>query len=239
MVTTGIIFGILLARTISGALSDLAGWRSVFISAGAITLGLLPWLAHFVPRDERPPSSLRYVTLVTSTLALFAQSRELRFRAGIGFLVFTAIMGLSSGLVHSLLFIGAWLGAAKDVAQDAARIHLPPGRRATAQHAAQQAPQPTKPGRPGRRPASAQQAAQQTAQVHRRAAGVIALQGVEQRRGAVGLLRVVPQRPDQHRQRGGNGVAGGIGAGVDVAKAALAQPGGTTASSTAVRTFWG
>ncbi|TXL82303.1 CvpA family protein [Vineibacter terrae] len=26
-------------------------------------------------------------------------------------LVFTAIMGLSSGLVHSLLFIGAWLGA--------------------------------------------------------------------------------------------------------------------------------
>ncbi len=64
--------------------------------------------------------------------------------------------------------------------------------------------------------ASAQQAAQQTAQVHRRAAGVIALQGVEQRRGAVGLLGVVPQRPDQHRQRGGNGVAGGIGVGTDL-----------------------
>jgi hypothetical protein len=37
---------------------------------------------------------------------------------------------------------------------------------------------------------------------------MVALQRVEQRVGATGLLGVVPQRPDQRGQRGGNGVAG-------------------------------
>ena len=38
MVTSGIVIGILLARTISGVLKDLAGWRSVYLFSAALIL---------------------------------------------------------------------------------------------------------------------------------------------------------------------------------------------------------
>ncbi|MFG1299284.1 MFS transporter [Xanthobacter sp. V3C-3] len=102
IVTTGIILGILLARTVSGALSDHAGWRSVFLVAGALTLGLLLVLARIVPQDRRPPAPLGYGALVTSTLGLFVRSRELRIRATIGCLIFATITMLWAPMVLPL-----------------------------------------------------------------------------------------------------------------------------------------
>ena len=52
VVTSGIIIGILLARTVSGTLSDLFGWRSVYIVSAAATLIITVLLAKALPRQQ-------------------------------------------------------------------------------------------------------------------------------------------------------------------------------------------
>jgi predicted MFS family arabinose efflux permease len=101
-VTTGIILGILLARTVSGALADLAGWRSVYAASAIVTFGLLPILAWVIPPDRRAHPPIRYGSLVGSTLALFRSRRELRIRATLAFLIFTAITMLWTPMVLPL-----------------------------------------------------------------------------------------------------------------------------------------
>ncbi|WP_176518457.1 MFS transporter, partial [Pseudomonas faucium] len=57
-VTSGIVLGILLARLVSGALADLAGWRSVYFVAAALlrlmALVLWRWLPSGRPGAQRP-----------------------------------------------------------------------------------------------------------------------------------------------------------------------------------------
>lgn len=101
-VTTGIILGVLLARTVSGTIADLAGWRAVFIAAGVTTMLLLPALHRLIPADARPRGTLSYGHLMVSTLTLFGQSAELRFRAGLAFLIFTAVTMLWTPMVLPL-----------------------------------------------------------------------------------------------------------------------------------------
>ncbi|MFF9568864.1 MFS transporter [Streptomyces sp. NPDC014685] len=96
LVTSGIVIGILLARTVSGALADLAGWRAVYLASAALTLVLALALARVLPRRTTPPASMRYVRLLRSTLALFAEERVLRVRALLALLVFAAFSTLWS-----------------------------------------------------------------------------------------------------------------------------------------------
>ncbi|MFD8825006.1 MFS transporter [Streptomyces sp. NPDC059605] len=96
LVTSGIVIGILLARTVSGALADLAGWRAVYLASAALTLVLALALARVLPRRSTPPASMRYVRLLRSTLALFAEERVLRVRALLALLVFAAFSTLWS-----------------------------------------------------------------------------------------------------------------------------------------------
>lgn len=101
-VTTGIILGILLARTVSGALSDLGGWRSVYAVSAIATLGLIPLLIRILPHDARPPAAIGYSSLVLSTLDLFRSNQELRVRATLAFLIFTTITTLWTPMVLPL-----------------------------------------------------------------------------------------------------------------------------------------
>jgi len=101
-VTTGIILGILLARTVSGVLTDMAGWRSVYIVSAGVTFALLPILARLIPPDTRSHTPIRYGALVSSTLGLFMTSRELRVRATLGFFIFTTITMLWTPMVLPL-----------------------------------------------------------------------------------------------------------------------------------------
>ncbi|MFI5770482.1 MFS transporter [Streptomyces sp. NPDC051658] len=96
LVTSGIVIGILLARTVSGALADLAGWRSVYLSSAALTLVLTLALYRVLPRRSAPPASMRYLRLLRSTLTLFAEERVLRVRALLALLVFAAFSTLWS-----------------------------------------------------------------------------------------------------------------------------------------------
>ncbi|MGW6209555.1 MFS transporter [Streptomyces sp. NPDC055089] len=103
LVTSGVVVGILLARTASGLLADLAGWRSVYLASAALTALLALVLHRVLPRhNDVPPTSLRYGQLLRSTITLFAQDRLLRLRALLGLLIFAAFSTLWSSIALPL-----------------------------------------------------------------------------------------------------------------------------------------
>ncbi len=52
-VQSGIVIGILLARTFAGLLTDVGGWRSVYLTSGALMLLLVGLLYRALPQVER------------------------------------------------------------------------------------------------------------------------------------------------------------------------------------------
>ncbi|MEU6995501.1 MFS transporter [Streptomyces sp. NPDC046465] len=104
LVTSGVVIGILLARTASGLLADLAGWRSVYVASASLTALLALVLYRVLPRrSAAPPATApRYGQLLRSTLTLFARERLLRLRALFGLLVFAAFSTLWSSVALPL-----------------------------------------------------------------------------------------------------------------------------------------
>jgi predicted MFS family arabinose efflux permease len=101
-VTSGIILGILLARTVSGSLSDLFGWRSVYIVSAVATLVVAALLAKVLPNEEAPPVSMGYPKLVASVFRLFVEERIVRVRATLAMLIFMAVTMLWTPMVLPL-----------------------------------------------------------------------------------------------------------------------------------------
>lgn len=86
-VMTGLLLGILLSRTVSGAIAQAAGWRAVYwVGAGA--LALMAIVLHLVLPTEAPRPRQTYFRLVAGTFSLFAELPLLRRRAYFGFLIF-------------------------------------------------------------------------------------------------------------------------------------------------------
>ncbi|MEU4999166.1 MFS transporter [Streptomyces sp. NPDC021622] len=102
-VTSGVVIGILLARTASGLIADLAGWRSVYLASAALTTLLALVLYRVLPRHGAvPPAPLRYGQLLRSTITLFAREQLLRLRALFGLLIFAAFSTLWSSVALPL-----------------------------------------------------------------------------------------------------------------------------------------
>lgn len=103
LVTSGVVIGILLARTASGLMADLAGWRSVYLASASLTALLALVLHRVLPRHrDAPPTPLRYGQLLRSTITLFARERLLRLRALFGLLIFAAFSTLWSSVALPL-----------------------------------------------------------------------------------------------------------------------------------------
>lgn len=102
VVTSGIVIGILLARTFAGVLMDLAGWRSVYLVSAVLTLIMACVLFRVLPHYEHKRESLSYQQLIRSMFTLFAQERTLRIRAALGMMIFTAFSILWTSLVLPL-----------------------------------------------------------------------------------------------------------------------------------------
>ncbi|MBB2973455.1 MFS transporter [Mesorhizobium sp. RMAD-H1] len=102
IVTSGIVLGILLARAVAGALTDVSGWRSVYLSSALLTLliGLALWRS--LPRQRREPAGLSYPALILSLATLFRSEPVLRIRAVIAMLIFADITTLLAPLVMPL-----------------------------------------------------------------------------------------------------------------------------------------
>ncbi|MFM0276518.1 MFS transporter [Paraburkholderia sediminicola] len=89
---TGLLLGVLLSRTASGAFADVYGWRGVFAAAAAISLFFAVVAAVFLPRT-RPASTLRYPALIASVFELARNEPVLRWATltqGFNFAAFNA-----------------------------------------------------------------------------------------------------------------------------------------------------
>jgi predicted MFS family arabinose efflux permease len=79
LVMSGLLSGILLARTFSGLIAAATGWRTVFALA-AVAMALLAVALWRAMPDRRPSSSLRYGELLASVASLVRHEAILRRR---------------------------------------------------------------------------------------------------------------------------------------------------------------
>jgi predicted MFS family arabinose efflux permease len=86
---TGLLSGVLLSRTLSGAVSEAVGWRGVYVSAAALLLVMAVVLRLVLPTEARR-EHVPYHRLVSSSFALLGKFPELRRRAWFGATVFAA-----------------------------------------------------------------------------------------------------------------------------------------------------
>ncbi len=97
-VTSGVVVGIILARTVAGAIADLTGWRSVYLTSTIVSLVLASLALRLLPRDapRRRPST--YAAAVLSVFVLTATDRVFRTRALMASAVFASFGVLWSGI---------------------------------------------------------------------------------------------------------------------------------------------
>jgi predicted MFS family arabinose efflux permease len=100
-VMSGLLIGILLARTFSGFLGARFGWRAVYAIAAGMMLLLLIFVQFLVPRSE-PTVRLSYAGLLRSIAHLFREHQALRESALLGALFFCAFSAFWTTLIFLL-----------------------------------------------------------------------------------------------------------------------------------------
>lgn len=95
---TGLFLGVLLARTVSGALGQVAGWRTVYVTAAVVAAVLAVVLFLALPALPVPEGSRSYARLLRSVLSLIRQERFLRRRMLVGALGFASFQLLWTAL---------------------------------------------------------------------------------------------------------------------------------------------
>jgi predicted MFS family arabinose efflux permease len=88
-VMTGLLLGILLARTFAGWVSHLAGWRFVFAIAAVMNGAFVPMLWRVMPKLP-PKQNLKYGDAMRSLWTLYRTQPLLRESSAIGGLVFAS-----------------------------------------------------------------------------------------------------------------------------------------------------
>lgn len=102
IVTSGIILGILLARTVSGTLADAFGWRSVYAVSAIATTVVAAMMFKTLPVEPQVLKSVAYRRLIGSVFALFASETVLRVRGVLALLSFAAVTALWTPMVLPL-----------------------------------------------------------------------------------------------------------------------------------------
>ncbi|MHB1526761.1 MAG: MFS transporter [Candidatus Dormibacteria bacterium] len=99
-VMSGLLVGILVARTLGGLVAGIAGWRAVFVMASAGMLVLAVVLRRALPVGE-PNEKMPYPALLASVTDLVREEPVLRLRMGLG----AAAMGCFSILWTAITFL--------------------------------------------------------------------------------------------------------------------------------------
>jgi predicted MFS family arabinose efflux permease len=86
-VMSGLLMGILLSRTVSGLIAQVAGWRTVYWAAAGL-LAVMAVVLHRALPDEPARERVAYRKLVAGVFSLYATQRLLRRRAYLGALIF-------------------------------------------------------------------------------------------------------------------------------------------------------
>jgi predicted MFS family arabinose efflux permease len=100
-VMSGLLIGILLARTVSGLVAEIGGWRSVYWLAAVLMLAQAVVLYERLPR-YRADVSLDYPRLLGSVISIARAEPVLRRRALYGMLTFAAFSVLWTTLAFLL-----------------------------------------------------------------------------------------------------------------------------------------
>ncbi|OZI41846.1 MFS transporter [Bordetella genomosp. 4] len=99
---SGVFIGLLLARVFAGGVSDLAGWRGVYLSAAALMLMLALPLWRRLPALKTVSNAMSYPRLIASMLTLLRQEKVLQIRGVLALLMFAAFNIFWSALVLPL-----------------------------------------------------------------------------------------------------------------------------------------
>ncbi len=101
-VMSGLLLGILLARTFSGLIAQAAGWRTVYVVAGGVVLVLSVLLNRRLPGEDRRPT-IAYSELLGSVVHLMRTEPLLRLRSVIGGLAFATFNVIWTSLAFLLV----------------------------------------------------------------------------------------------------------------------------------------
>ncbi|WP_028694894.1 MFS transporter [Pseudomonas cremoricolorata] len=84
---SGLLLGILLARTAAGLAAELGGWRTIYVIAAGLMMIIAVTLQRCLPRHHSP-AGLSYPALIGSVFRLFIEEPVLRLRSLLGMLAF-------------------------------------------------------------------------------------------------------------------------------------------------------
>lgn len=87
-VTTGVVIGILMARTASGLIASALGWRAAFLIPAGLMLAMSVALGRLLPRGRREPERTSYLRLVSSLYSLSVRDRTFRLRSLLALFMF-------------------------------------------------------------------------------------------------------------------------------------------------------
>lgn len=103
VITSGVVVGIILARTVAGAVADLAGWRAVYAGSTFISVLVAAVALTMLPKDPRLQHDRRsYVRAMGSVVTLTLTNRLFRTRALIALFLFASFGALWSGMALPL-----------------------------------------------------------------------------------------------------------------------------------------
>jgi len=100
-VLSGLLFGILLARTLSGLLAAWLGWRSIYWLAAALALAIAGLFRLQLPKSK-PAAGLSWLGLIRSAAELVRTQPVLREAALLGAVFFSAFSAFWTTLVFYL-----------------------------------------------------------------------------------------------------------------------------------------
>jgi predicted MFS family arabinose efflux permease len=135
-VMTGLLLGILLARTFSGWVSGIHGWRWVFVVAAVMNAAFVPLIKKVMPKLP-PKQKLHYSDAMKSLWTLFRTQPLLRESCAIGALVFASFSCFWTTLaflLHSHYGLGAGVAGTFGVVGAAGALVAPLAGRLADKH---------------------------------------------------------------------------------------------------------
>ncbi|KVT55285.1 MFS transporter [Burkholderia ubonensis] len=98
----GVVIGLLIARSLAGFVTDLAGWRAVYLASAAIAIVMGVVLSRLLPDARAPRERIGYAALLASMGFLLRRDRVLQVRGMLALLMFAAFSIFWSALVLPL-----------------------------------------------------------------------------------------------------------------------------------------
>ncbi|KVO38748.1 MFS transporter [Burkholderia ubonensis] len=98
----GVVIGLLIARSVAGIVTDLAGWRAVYLASAATAIVMGVVLSRLLPDARAPHERIGYAALLASMGFLLRRDRVLQVRGMLALLMFAAFSIFWSALVLPL-----------------------------------------------------------------------------------------------------------------------------------------